>query len=309
MKMENNRKEKNFMSAVVYMQNNSKSIVNFVKDLHQTLDGNFEKFEIIIVNDCSTDDSVNQVKLYSKEHDASTITILNMSFAQGVEQCMNAGIDLAIGDYVLQFDNSYCDWEWPLLMDVYRQSQKGYDIVCAVNKGRKPSQPMFFYLFNKYAHVHNKVEDPSFCIITRRGINRVQSLTKAIPYRNALYANCGLGMYNLEFDHAVSDRQYPSSRRSYDSLILFTDLGYKAARVMTVVMAAIIILVFVYAVTIFLVGHPIEGWTTTMLFMGLSFFGIFAIMAVILKYLSLITNLVFKKQEYVFESIEKLVNL
>ena len=86
-------------------------------------------------------------------------------------------------------------------------------------------------------------------------------------------------------------------------------LGYKAARVMTFTMAALILLVFVYAVIVFLVGHPVEGWTTTMLFMGLSFFGIFAIMAVILKYLSLITNLVFKKQEYVFESIEKLVNL
>lgn len=309
MKMENSRKEKNFISAVVYLKNNSKGIVNFAKDLHQTLHDNFEKFEIIIVNDCSTDDSVNQVKLYSKEHDASAITILNMSFVQGVEQCMNAGIDLAIGDYVLQFDNSYCDWDWSLLMDVYRQSQKGYDIVCAVNKGRKQSQPMFFYLFNKYAHVHNKVEDSSFSIITRRGINRVQSLTKAIPYRNALYANCGLGMYNLEYDYAMSGKQYPSFHHSYNSLILFTDLGYKAARVMTIAMAALILLVFVYAVIVFLVGHPVEGWTTTMLFMGVSFFGIFAIMAVILKYLSLITNLVFKKQEYVFESIEKLVNL
>ena len=103
--MGNSRKEKNFISAVVYLKNNSKGIVNFVKDLHQSLNDNFEKFEIIIVNDCSTDDSVNQVKLYSKEHDASAITILNMSFVQGVEQCMNAGLDLAIGDYVLQFDN------------------------------------------------------------------------------------------------------------------------------------------------------------------------------------------------------------
>lgn len=307
--MENSRKEKNFISAVVYLKNNSKGIVNFVKGLHQTLYDNFDKFEIIIVNDCSTDDSVNQVKLYAKEHDASAITILNMSFGQGVEQCMNAGLDLAIGDYVLQFDNSYNDWEWSLLMDVYRQSQKGYDIVCAVNKGRKLSQPIFFYLFNKYAHVHNRVEDSSFCIITRRGINRVQSLTKVIPYRNALYANCGLGMYNLEYEYTVSNRQYPSQRHSYNSLILFTDLGYKVARVMTLLMAAFILLVFAYAIVVFLVGHPVEGWTTTMLFMGVSFFGIFAIMAVILKYLSLITNLVFKKQEYVFESIEKLVNL
>lgn len=309
MRMENSRKEKNFISAVVYLRNGNANIVDFVRGLHRVLTDNFEKFEIIIVNDCSTDDSVELVKQFAKEHDASAVSILNMSFEQGVEQCMNAGIDLAIGDYVLQFDGSCADWEWPMLMDVYRQSQKGYDIVCAVNKGRHHRQPLFFYLFNKYSHVHNRVEDTSFSIITRRGINRVQSLTKAIPYRNALYANCGLGMYNFEYEYSMPKKYSPSQRHSYNSLILFTDLGYKVARAMAITMAALILLVFVYAVIVFLVGHPVEGWTTTMLFMGLSFFGIFVIMAVILKYLSLITNLVFKKQEYVFESIEKLVNL
>ena len=222
---------------------------------------------------------------------------------------MNAGIELAIGDYVLQFDNSFNDWNWELLMDVYHQSQKGFDIVCAVNRGRKPSQPMFFYLFNKHAHVHNKVEETSFCIITRRGINRVQSLTKMIPYRNALYANCGLGMYNLEYNYPVDDKTFKFARHSYNSLILFTDIGYKVARLMAIFIATLIVLLLIYTIIIYLVGHPVEGWTTTMLFMGISFFGIFAIMAVVLKYLSLITNLIFKKQEYVFESIEKLVNL
>lgn len=302
------KKEKNFISAVIYLRNNASGIVPFVKGLHETLESNFDKYEIIIVNDCSNDDSVSKIKEYSRQCEATAITILNMSFMQGVEECMNAGLDLAIGDYVFQFDSSYNDWEWNLLMDVYRQSQKGFDIVCAVNKMRGNSQPLFFYLFNKYSNVHNRVEDNSFSLITRRGINRVRSLTRAIPYRNALYANCGLGMYNYVYNFKVSKAEFPSKHYSYNSLILFTDLGYKAAKWMTLVMSALVLVVFLYATVIFIVGNPVEGWTTTMLFMGLSFFGLFAIMAIIMKYLSLLTNLVFRKQNYVFESIEKLVN-
>ena len=307
--MENiNNKEKNFVSAVVYLRNNETGIVNFVRGLNETLSSFFAKYEIIIVNDCSSDKSVERVKEYAKENEGSAISILNMSFAQGVEQCMNAGLDLAIGDFVFQFDYSHNDWGWELLMDVYRQSLKGFDIVCAVNTKRTKSQPLFYYLFNKYAQIHHKVCDNSFCIITRRGINRVRSLTKQVPYRNALYANCGLGMYNLEYKYESEVVKLEVPRHSYNSLILFTDLGYKAARNMTFLMAGVILFVIIYALVFFFIGHPVEGWTTTMLLLGVSFFGVFAIMAVILKYLSLLTSLVFHKQNYVFESIEKLVN-
>ena len=128
--MENiNNKEKNFVSAVVYLRNNETGIVNFVRGLNETLSSFFAKYEIIIVNDCSSDKSVERVKEYAKENEGSAISILNMSFTQGVEQCMNAGLDLAIGDFVFQFDYSHNDWDWELLMDVYRQSLKGFDIV------------------------------------------------------------------------------------------------------------------------------------------------------------------------------------
>jgi Glycosyltransferases involved in cell wall biogenesis len=59
--MESN-KEMNFISAVVYCYNDSSYIGNFVEQLSKTLSDNFLKYEIIIVNDASTDDSVEIVK-------------------------------------------------------------------------------------------------------------------------------------------------------------------------------------------------------------------------------------------------------
>ena len=53
-------------------------------------------------------------------------------------------------------------------------------------------------------------------------------------------------------------------------------------------------------------GKPIEGWTTTMLVLTLGFFGVFLILAVVLRYLTLLVDLVFKHQRYLVEGIEKI---
>ena len=71
-------------------------------------------------------------------------------------------------------------------------------------------------------------------------------------------------------------------------------------------MMALTLIVTGYTVVIYLSGSPVEGWTTTMLFLGFGFFGMFAILTLVLKYLSLLVELTFRRQRYVFESIEKI---
>ena len=51
---------------------------------------------------------------------------------------MNAGVDLAIGDFVFEFDTVCMDYKTELLMQVYRRSLEGFDIVSA-SAMRKPS--------------------------------------------------------------------------------------------------------------------------------------------------------------------------
>ena len=53
-------------------------------------------------------------------------------------------------------------------------------------------------------------------------------------------------------------------------------------------------------------GHPVAGWTTTMFVITVGFAGLFAVLAIVVKYLSLLLELTFKQQKYLVESIEKL---
>ena len=317
--MEKDKKElleKNFISAVIYL-NSAKSkrqLSEFLEKILDNLKDNFLHFEFICVDDASNQEYLAAVAECKKKYDEISVTILHMSYYQGMEIAMNAGRDLAIGDFVLEFDECLYNFPEDMIEKVYAQCLKDYDIVCCSDvRKKKHSSKIFYALFNRFSGMEYKLQSDNFRIISRRGINRMQSLNRTIPYRKALYANCGLKMMVMEYeplsigDYAY-DRKTKKSRRSLaiDSLLLFTDVGYRIAAVMVAAMAAVMVFCASYALVIYVRGIAIVGWTTTMLFLSFAFFGLFVILSIVIKYLSLLLNLTFKRQRYLFDKIEKL---
>lgn len=307
-------KQKSFLSAVVYIHNSEKTIGDFLIMLYQVLVENFEHFEIICVDDSSTDNSVIQVKEAARAMKGATLNLLYMSYFQGIELSMNAGTDLAIGDYVFEFDTSKCDYDKGLIMEIFRTAQTGFDVVSACPRKKQRFSSAFFYkLFNKGTTGKYEMKTERFRIVSRRVINRVGSMNKTIPYRKAVYASSGLPIKSIVYECVKA--QKPEKDKLEDSyrkelaastLILFTDLGYHFSIHMTLLMMLITLLMGIYAFVFYFCGNPIEGWTTTMLFMSFAFFGLFGILTIIVKYLSVIVGLVFKRQQYMVEGLEKL---
>ena len=306
-------KEKNFISAVVYVHNNEKEIQNFLKSLQKKLDENFEKYEIICVNDKSTDDSVQKIKEIAHNMNG-VIQIVNMSYYQGLEIAMNAGVDLSIGDFVYEFDNIYIDYNLDIIMEVYKKALSGYDIVSAKsNNNKRITSRIFYHIFNKSFKGMYQIHTETFRILSRRAINRVKTLNATIPYRKVVYANCGLKLTTITYkvikNISVKYSKETSNTRKnlgIDSLILFTNVAYKFSIAMAFFMMIITFVTGIYTVYTFINLKPIEGWTTTMLLLSVAFFGVFAILTIIIKYLTIIIDLIFKKQQYLIESIEKI---
>ena len=113
-------KEKNFVSAVVYCYNCQEMVASFLKGVNDTLKENFDRYEIICVNDCSTDDTIKAINTFCEENTVKSLTVVNTSFAQGLESAMIAGQDMAIGDFVFEFDSTIMDYEPALIMEIYR---------------------------------------------------------------------------------------------------------------------------------------------------------------------------------------------
>lgn len=315
--MNNSEKlDKNFISAVVYINtvDSEQGLRDFIKKIIAYMSSRYVKYELIFVDDDSKEEYQEIIREYKKEFPAAMITLLHMSGRQGMERSMNAGRDMAIGDFVYEFDECVFNFTEEQLDLVYDTCLKDSDIVnCSDIKKKSAGSNVFYTLFNRYSDVEYKLESDNFRLLSRRGINRIQSLNRAIPYRKALYASCGLKVTNLEYQPVFEndythDSKEKKERRNLavDSLILFTQVGYRAALGLSVAMVLVMIFSAIYAMVMYIKDIAIEGWTTTMLFLSFAFFGLFVILTIVIKYLSLILEMNFKKQRYMFESIEKL---
>lgn len=95
--------------------------------------------------------------------------------------------------------------------------------------------------------------------------------------------------------------------KALDSMALYTNMFYRISLGVSIAFLLLTLFFTVYALTVYLSPvAQVEGWTSTMLVMCIGFFGVFLMLTVVIKYLSLLVELNFKKQRYLVEGIEKI---
>lgn len=316
--MNNPKKEKKFISLVVYLHNVEGYIQHFMSKIIPVCERSFQDFEIVCVDDGCTDGTVERLKEYLEQNQVKAmVNVIHMSFFQGMESAMNAGRDIAIGDFVYEFDDVFVDYQPEMLLKVYEKMLEGNDIVAASSRGKlRFTSRVFYALYNLTSRSNNKIGPETFRIVSRRAINRIKSIGQYIPYRKAVYSNCGLSMATLYYESTdktarVKNKIVTSERTSlaFDSFIYFTNVLERLSMAVCAVFLLVTVGVGIYIVfDIFSDSKPVEGWISTMGFLALGFFGVFALLTIILKYLSVVLNLIFKQQRYLIADIEKVAS-
>ena len=106
------------LSIIIPAYNEARTIhLIFDKVNAVQLIGGFEK-EIIIVNDCSTDDTKTALEKYSTAHPELNIQLYNQEINRGKGAAIHKGIQLATGDYLIvqDADLEYNPQEFNLLL-------------------------------------------------------------------------------------------------------------------------------------------------------------------------------------------------
>lgn len=299
-------KEKNFVSAVVYLHNQQNLVEPFFSTLSQRLQEHFEHFELIAVNDGCSDQTVDKLKEWAKRQSVAPLTILNMSLHHGLEQAMNAGLDAAIGDFVFEFDRLDLQWDSQLIWQAYTTALQGFDVVTISPTSQRLASRIFYQVFNGFSNTPYKLESDAMRVVSRRAINRVKSISENLPYRKAAYAASGLACKTIHFEGSLPKDNQQRWSKAVDSLALYTDAGYKISFGISCAMAVLTLLALMYTVLVWLLGEPVTGWTTTMLVLSGGMAGLFVILTIAIKYLSLLVSLVFRNQAYLIEGIEKI---
>lgn len=310
-------KEENFVSVVAYIHNDASLLEEFLDKLSENLMRYFKKCELIIVNDYSQDDGVRIVKEFVQKKPEFVVSIVNMSFFHGVEAAITAGVDLAIGDYVFEFEHVNLDYPDDMMMKIYNEALKGYDVVSAVPDKKSYFTALgFYFLYNKYktSMTNNKLCSETFRVVSRRAINRINSMGRTIPYRKLMYINSGLPVNNLVYK-PITSKKYKLDRESnkqrlnlaLDSFMLFTTYMQRLSGFICLLFFIIAIGMCVYSVCSY-VRYPeaVGTWAGIMGFVAIAMSGIFLILSILIRYMSLILDTVFRKNKYTIESINKL---
>ncbi len=313
--MQQDNKEKNFVSCVLYLHNDGDTVTEFLQGICGVMQENFEQYEIVLVNDACTDDTIEKIRSYLEQSvDMKSVSLVNLSFYQGVETAMNAGCDLAVGDFLFEFDCCRLDFDKNLIMHIYRHSLEGYDIVAAVPRHVPLTSQIFYTLYNWSCHFNRSIHPERFRIVSRRAVNRVSQMNTYVPYRKAMYVNCGLKTDSIVYDNKAMvrkgrNREERGSRigLAMDTLVIFTNVLEKFSMLVSAVMFIFLLTMFGWIIySVFSSVRPVEGWMSLMTLMSIGFFMISLLLTLIFKYLSIILNLSFKRQRYVVEGVEKL---
>lgn len=309
--------EKKFISLVVYLHDVSSYLKYFLDMVIPVCEKNFEQFELVCVDDACQDDTIEILKEYVESRQLKAmVNVVHMSFFQGLESAMNAGRDIAIGDFVYEFDDIFVDYEPEVIMQVYNKLLEGNDIVAASSKGKmRVTSRLFYSLYNKTSRGKGKIGPETFRIVSRRAINRIKSMGQYIPYRKAVYMDCGLNVATIYYNSKdanvrIKNKTVASERTNLalDSFIYFTNVLERVSAVICGIFLFVTVGMGIYIISnLFNNTKPVEGWLSTMGFLALGFFGVFALLTIILKYLSVMLNLIFKQQRYLVSDIEKVV--
>ena len=297
--------EKKFISVVVYLHNVEGYIDYFLDKVLPVYNSHFQEFEMVCVDDGCTDGTISKLREYIENNQIKAmVNIIHMSFFQGLESAMNAGRDIAIGDFVFEFDDVFVDYEPELIMRVYEKLLEGNDIVAVRSRGKvRWTSRLFYLLYNSTSRTSGKIGPETFRIVSRRAINRIKSMGQYIPYRKAVYMNCGLK--NATIAYESKDRM---ARIKNKTITRERTAMEKLSAVLSGMFLFLTIGMGIYVISDFFNSNkPVEGWLSTMSFLALGFFGVFALLTIILKYLSVLLNLVFRQQRYLVADIEKVV--
>ncbi len=189
------RPERPLISIVAPCYNEAATVRIFIETITELLSGADFDFELVMVEDGSTDRTRAKLTRLADEHAELTLVAFSRNF--GKEAALSAGLDHAQGDAVIVMDVDLQDP--PELITAFVECWRdGYDVVYGVRSDRREdtaakrvSAEGFYRIFNKLSGVRIPENTGDYRLLDRRVVEAVKALPERSRFMKGLFAWVG----------------------------------------------------------------------------------------------------------------------
>jgi Glycosyltransferases involved in cell wall biogenesis len=263
------------VSIIIPCHNESENLGTLYTRIRAVMEQTSEPWEIICVNDGSSDDTLLQlIALHSRDQ---RIKIIDLSRNFGKEAALTAGLDATLSDAAIPLD---ADLQDPpeLIPELLAQWRKGFDVVNAVRLSRKgeswlkrASAHVFYRVINRMSEVEIPPDTGDFRLLSRSVLDALQALPERRRFMKGLFAWVGFRSTNIYYHR--EPRHSGKTTWSYWQLWNFAVEGITSFSQVPLQLAAYLgflvsLLAFLYAIWLIIstiaYGNPVKGYPSIM---------------------------------------------
>ena len=263
------------LSLVIPIFNEEKLIDELVKRTISALDSFIQNYEVIFVDDGSTDESLKKILSWKQKN--KKIKVLSLSKNFGHQAAYTAGLEHAKGDIVAMMDGDLQDPP-ELLSEMYRKiREEDFDIVSGKKIGRKGKKGRILYallfhlFFKKIGEIKDMENSGNYSMLRREAVDALLMMKEKVRYLPGLRTFIGFKQGYVEFIR--EDRYKGDPKMSIRKLfILAADAIFSFSRFpirLCLIMGTIGALVFmgagIYVIIAKIYGFAVIGWSSTLL--------------------------------------------
>ncbi len=290
-------------------EKNVEAIYSRIKALMQEIK---EPFEIIFINDGSTDNTVEKLKNLAQNDNSIKIISLTRNF--GHQSALTAGLKLAKGDAIISMD---CDLQDPpeVIHEMYQKWKKGFDIVYARRLNyrkdhffKKIGSKIYYRILNKFSFVDMPRNVGDFRLIDKSVLYEINNMPEHSRYLRGMVAWTGFSHTYVDYyrpDRVEGESAYSLSklaRLGMDGMFNFSVLPLRLGfylGLITIFFGIGLLLYQIGDVIINGVYYHLYKWLIVVLFIFMGF--MFMLMWIIGEYIWRIFNEVRSRPIYIIK--------
>jgi glycosyltransferase involved in cell wall biosynthesis len=211
------------LSVVIPVFNEAENLSPLVARLKPILQKETQNFEIVFVDDGSTDAGIEEMKRLNALDPRLRALSLSRNF--GKEVAIAAGLDAAQGDAVIVMD---ADLQHPpeIIPEFLKRWREGFAIVYAQRQDRAYEGPikrhftrLFYGIFARLGETQLHEEAGDFQLFDRKAVEALRLLGERARFSKGLYSWIGFKSIGVPFE--VGERLHGKSRYNYRKLLHF----------------------------------------------------------------------------------------